>query len=254
MLIYAQRGIKEEDMKFTGQRKLVMDHLVAANGWKEDRLIVADITATGATFPLKSFRTVASGLKKDGFLNHKQEGQANFWVITDDGIKAMQEGGSTSSSEAQSPEQTSEEEDEEIFPKTAEELAREERIRQSLEQKAKEEAEITAKKAEQEAEQLKAKQAEERKQLETKQAEERKRAEETELVEKRRREEKGEAGRIEEHPRESLLYSREGLGLTPFQIFMRIGQEMGGLTDAKVRGITDVVWAHNPENLDNVWT
>lgn len=59
--------------------------------------------------------------------------------------------------------------------------------------------------------------------------------------------------KVEEHPRDSLLQSREALGLSEFQIFQKIGQDMGGLTDAKVRGIADVVFGDDPYNLDRVW-
>lgn len=47
--------------------------------------------------------------------------------------------------------------------------------------------------------------------------------------------------------------SREDLKLTEYQIFIQMGKDMGGINVEKLRGIADVVFGDNPDNLDRVW-
>ncbi len=59
----------------------------------------------------------------------------------------------------------------------------------------------------------------------------------------------------EDEPKDRIKtgQSQEELKLTPYQIFLQMGRDMGGIGVEKLRGITDVVFGDNPDSLDRVW-
>lgn len=57
----------------------------------------------------------------------------------------------------------------------------------------------------------------------------------------------------DEFPREGRKKSLEEMGLTEYQLFMRMGKQMGGMTHDKVAGIAEVVFGQDPYNLEKVW-
>ncbi len=63
----------------------------------------------------------------------------------------------------------------------------------------------------------------------------------------------GEGGKEGPTDRPRIGQSREELGLTPYQIFLQMGRDMGGIGVEKLRGITDVVFGDDEDNLDRVW-
>ena len=53
--------------------------------------------------------------------------------------------------------------------------------------------------------------------------------------------------------RQEPTLSREEMGLTEYQIFIKMGKDMGGVVPEKLMGIADVVFGDDPYNLDRVW-
>jgi hypothetical protein len=47
--------------------------------------------------------------------------------------------------------------------------------------------------------------------------------------------------------------TREEMGLTEYQIFIKYGREMGGIPQAKLEGIAGVIFGDDPYDMDKVW-
>lgn len=84
---------------------------------------------------------------------------------------------------------------------------------------------------------------------------EEKEAEKQQAAEQLIKEQTGEGKPEEEGPKERIKtgQTQESLKLTPYQIFLQMGRDMGGIGVEKLRGITDVVFGDNPDSLDRVW-
>jgi len=60
-------------------------------------------------------------------------------------------------------------------------------------------------------------------------------------------------GAVASQDREPPGQTREAMGLTEYQIFIKMGRDMGGVIPDKLRGIADVVFGDDPHSLERVW-
>lgn len=246
-------------MEFKGQRKLIMEHLAIQNGWKGHFDIIKDIAIqTTVNIPVKSFKTVAAGLKKEGFLN--QDGESQSWVINTKGMESLQGSGSTQPDQEEAPEVTIANNEEEVAPPGGEQEEAEaietkpEKVnRAEAEKKAFDavdlanEAHSKAIAAAGEA----AKAADTAKKIAAGLIPDRPNREPAReippLVAK-----EGDQPEPDLGPIRATVRSRESMGLNEFQFFQKIGRDIGGLTVEKVQTIADVVFGDDPYNVDRV--